>query len=60
MKLAPIIQREENKKEKDKYRILTYIYRIQKHGTEKFIHRAAMEKQTERIDLWTWVEGKRG
>ena len=28
MKLAPIIQREENQKEKDKYRILTYIYRI--------------------------------
>ena len=32
-------------KEKDKY-ILTHIYGIQKNGTEEFIYRAAMQKQT--------------
>ena len=31
-----------------------HIYGIQKNGTEEFIYRAAMEKQTQRIDLWTW------
>ena len=61
MKLEPIIQHEVNQKQKDKHYILTHIYRIQKNGTaEELIYRAAMEKQTERIDLWTWVEGKRG
>ena len=33
-------------KEKDKYCILTHIYGIYKNGTEEFIYRAAMEKQT--------------
>ena len=46
MNLEPIIQSEVNQKEKDKYRILMRIYRIQKHGTEEFIYRAAVEKQT--------------
>jgi len=58
MNLEPIIQSEVSQKEKDKYRILTRIYRIEKNGTEKFTYRAAMEKQ--RIDLWTWGEGRRG
>ena len=31
-----------------------------KDGTDKFICRAAMEKQTERTDLETRVKGKRG
>jgi len=44
--LGPIIQSEVSQKEKDKYRILMYIYRIQKNCTEEFICRAAMEKQT--------------
>ena len=57
MNLEPIIQSEVNQKEKDKYRILTHIYRIQKNGTEEFNYRAAMEKQTQRIDLWTWGGG---
>ena len=35
-----------------------YIHRIYKTGTEEFTYRAAMEKQ--RIDLWTWGEGRRG
>ena len=37
-----------------------YIYGIYKNGTEEFIFRAAMEKQTWRIDLRTWGEGRRG
>ena len=60
LNLEPIIQSEVSQKEKDKYRILTYIYRIQKNGTEEFIYRAKMEKQTQRLDLWTWGEGRRG
>ena len=46
MNLESIIQSEVSQKEKDKYRILTHIYRIEKNGTEEFIYRAAMEKQT--------------
>ena len=60
MNLEPIIQSEESEKEKDKYHILMRIYGIQKNGSEEFIDRAAMEKQTQRIDLWTWGEGRRG
>ena len=47
MNLEPIIQSEVSQKEKDKYCILTHIYGIQKNGTEEFIYREAMEKQTE-------------
>ena len=46
MNLEPIIQSEVCQKEKDKYRTLTHIYGIQKNGTEEFIYRATMEKQT--------------
>ena len=46
MNLEPIIQSEASQKEKDKYCILMHIYRIYKNGTEEFIYRAAMEKQT--------------
>ena len=46
MNLEPIIQSEMNQTEKDKYRILMHIYRILKNGTEGFIYRAAVEKQT--------------
>ena len=46
MNLEPIIKTEMSKKEKDKYRILTHIYGIYKNGSEEFIYRAAMEKQT--------------
>ena len=42
----PIIQSEVSQKEKDKYHILTHIYGIYKNGTEEFIYRVAMEKQT--------------
>ena len=54
MNLEPIIQSEVNQKEKDKYHILTHKYGMYKNGTEEFIYRAAMEKQTQRIDLWKW------
>ena len=60
MNLEPIIQSDVSQKEKDKYRILMHIYRIYKNGTEEFIYRETMEKQTYRIDLWTWGEGWRG
>ena len=60
MNTEPIIQSEVSQKEKDKYHILMHIYGIQKNGTEEFIYRAAMEKQTQRIDLWPWGEGRRG
>ena len=44
--LEPIVQSEVSQKEKDKYHILTHIYGIYKDGTDEFICRAAMEKQT--------------
>ena len=53
MNLEPIIQSEVSQKEKDKYHIVTHIYVIWKNGTEEFTYRAAMDKQTWRIDLWT-------
>ena len=46
MNLEPIIQSEVSQKEKDKYRIRMHIYRILKNGSEEFICRAAVEKQT--------------
>ena len=60
MNLEPIIQSEVSHKEKDKHCILMHIYRIQKNDTQEFIYRATVEKQTQRIDLWTWGEGSRG
>ena len=60
MKAEPMIQSEVSQKEKDKYCILTHKYGINKNGTEEFICRATMEKQPQRIDLWTWGEGRRG
>ena len=46
MNLEPIIQREVSQKEKDNFRILTYIYGIYQNGTGEFIYRATVEKQT--------------
>ena len=60
MNLEPIIQSEVSQKEKDKYCILTHLYRSQKNVTEEFTYRATMEKETQRIDSWTWGEGRRG
>ena len=55
MSLEPIIQSEVSQKEKGKYCIPLHIYGIQKDGTDEFIFRSAVEKQTQRIDLWTSV-----
>ena len=41
------IQSDVTQKEKNKYRILTCIYRIQKNGTDEPICRAGIEMQTE-------------
>ena len=60
MNLEPIIQSKVSQKEKDKYCILTHIHGIQKTDTEEFIYRAAVEKQTLRIDLWIWGGGGEG
>ena len=46
MNLEPIIQSEVSQEEKDKYHILIHINRIYKNGSEEFIIRATMEKQT--------------
>ena len=46
MNLEPIIQSEVSQKQKDKYHILTHIYGIYKDGTDEFICKAAVEKQT--------------
>ena len=57
MNLEPIIQSEMSQKEKDKYRILTHIYGLQKNGTEEFMYRSTMQKQTQR---YSYEHGKRG
>ena len=59
MNLEPITQCEVSQKEKGKYHTLMHIYGIQKDGTDEFICRAAMEKQTQRTDLQTW-QGEEG
>ena len=46
MNLERIILSELSQNEKDKYNILTQKYRISKNGTEEFIYRATLEKQT--------------
>ena len=56
MSLQLIIQNEVCQKEKDKYRILTYINGIQKNGIDGSICREGMETQTQRTDLWTQLE----
>ena len=46
LNLEPIIQNEVNQREKDKYHVQTHIYGIWKDGTDEFIFKAAVEKQT--------------
>ena len=60
MNLEPIKQSEVSQEKKDKLHILMHICGIYKNGTEEFIYRAAMEKETYKIDLWTWGKGRRG
>ena len=59
MKLEPIIQSKVSQKEKYKYRILTHIFGIWRDGTDEYIFRVAMEKWTQRTDLWTRWEERR-
>ena len=40
--------------------VMKWMNPIKKNGPEEFICRAAMEKQTYKIELWTWGEGRRG
>ena len=60
MNLEPIIHSERSQKEKDKYCILTHIYGIQKNGTEEIHLQRSNGERTQRIDLWTWGEERRG
>ena len=53
MNLEAIIQSEVSQKEKNKHRVSTHTYGIQKDGTDEPICRAAVETQTQRPDLWT-------
>ena len=50
--------------EKNKCRILTHIYGIQKEDTDEIICKASMENQTQTTDLQAWwgqgVEGEGG
>ena len=60
MNLEPIIQSEVSQKEKDKYRILMHIYGIQKKKVLKNLFTGQQWRNRQRIDLWTWEEGRRG
>ena len=57
--LEPIIQSEVSQKEKDKYHILTHIYRIQKMVLKNLLT-GQQWKNRQKIDLRTWGEGRRG
>ena len=46
MNIEPIIQSDVSQKEKNKYHILMHIFGIYKNGTEEFIYRTAVKKQT--------------
>ena len=56
--LDPLIQSDVSQKEKNKSSKLKHIYEIQTNGTDVPICREGMEKQTQRIDVWTWGEGE--
>ena len=60
--LEPIIQSEGSQKEKDKYHILMHTYEIYKNGTEELNCNGdkGSNGETDRIDLWTWGEGRQG
>ena len=60
MDLETVIQSEVNQKEKNKYRILTYICRIQKNGTDELVCKAEIETQMQRTNVWTPRGGERG
>ena len=53
MDVETVIQREVSLKEKNKYRILTYICGTQKNGTDEPVFRAEIETQMQRTNVWT-------
>ena len=52
MNLEPVLQSVVSQKKKNKYCILTYIYEIEKDGTDEHICRAAMSCR-QGTNLWT-------
>ena len=59
MNLEPITQSEVNQKEKDKY-ILTHIYIESIKMVLKNLFTGQQWGDRQRIDLWTWGEGRIG
>ena len=57
MNLETALQSEVSQKEKNKYRILTHIYGIQKYGRDETICKVEIKIQTQRTDLWAAGEG---
>ena len=61
MDLDPMKQSEGSQKEKNKYRILTHVYGIQKNGIHEPMCRDGMEIQMQRIVSWTqWGKDRVG
>ena len=60
MDLECVIQSEVSPKEKNKYRMLTHIYRIlkKKKGSEEPRSRTGIKTQMQRMDLRTWGGGR--
>ena len=58
MDLETAIQSEVSQKEKNKYRILTHICGIWKHGIDELICKAEIETKTERTNVWITRGGK--
>ena len=58
MDLETVIQREVSQKGKNKYRILTHIYVIQKNGRGEPVSKAEIETQMQRTNIWTPRGGK--
>ena len=58
MDLETVMQSEVNQKEENSYGILTYIYGIQKSGTDGPVYRAGIETQMQRTDVWAWGKGE--
>ena len=54
------MQSKVSQKEKCEFCILTCVYGTQKDGTDEFIFSVAMEKRTQRTDLWTRGGGEEG
>ena len=58
--LEPIIQSEVSQKEKDKYHILMHIYKESRKMVLKNLFIGHQWRNRQRIELWTWGEGRRG